>query len=41
VGGIRTGKGMIILPSSNASVVRKMLEDEGALVRQLRIFMED
>jgi len=41
LGGRRIGKGVIILPSSNDRVVRKMLEDEGAKVQQLTIFMED
>jgi hypothetical protein len=41
LGGRRIGKGVLILPSSNDRVVRKMLEDEGASVQQLTIFMED
>jgi predicted nucleotidyltransferase len=41
LGGRRIGKGVIILPSSNDRFVRKMLEDEGAKVQKLTIFMED
>jgi hypothetical protein len=41
LGGRRIGKGVIILPSSNDRVVRKMLEDEGAKVQKLTIFMQD
>ncbi len=39
LGGKRFGKGVLILPSSSGNLLAKMLEDEGAKVQQLAVFM--
>lgn len=41
LGGRRVGKGVLILPASSGKSVAKMLEDEGARVQQLTLFMPD
>ncbi|MEM0118126.1 MAG: nucleotidyltransferase domain-containing protein [Conexivisphaerales archaeon] len=41
LGGKRLGKGVLILPSSSAKHVAKMLEEEGASVQLLSIFIPD